>query len=94
MQLVHKHATLIMIAFLNQPVITTLKQENKINKKCENMKRVTARKVSKYGVFSGPYFPLFSPNTGKYGSEKTPFLETFHAVVIRICFSNHYAKRM
>ena len=23
----------------------------------------TARKVSKYGVFSGPYFPVFGPNT-------------------------------
>ena len=37
---------------------------------------VTAWKVSKYGVFSGPYFPEFSPNTGKYGSEKTPYLDT------------------
>ena len=24
----------------------------------------------KYGDFSGPYFSVFSPNTGKYGSEK------------------------
>ena len=23
-------------------------------------------KVCKYGVISGPYFPVFSPNTGKY----------------------------
>ena len=30
-------------------------------------------KVSKYGVFSGP-------NTGKRGQEKTPYLDTFHAV--------------
>ena len=29
----------------------------------------TARKISKYGAFSGPYFPVFSPNTGKYGPE-------------------------
>ena len=27
----------------------------------------TAWKVSKYGVISGPHFPVFSPNTGKYG---------------------------
>ena len=34
--------------------------------------------MSKYGIFSGPYFPefelnteyIFSPNAGKYGSEK------------------------
>ena len=24
---------------------------------------------------------LFSPNTGKYGPEKTPYLDTFHAVL-------------
>ena len=52
----------------------------------------TAWKVSKYGVFSGPYFPAFglnteylsvsSPNKGKYGPEKTPCLDTFHAVLI------------
>ena len=43
--------------------------------------------MSKYGVFSGPYFPafglnteryylsVFSPNARKYGSEKTPYLD-------------------
>ena len=30
--------------------------------------------------FSGPYFPVFSPNTGKYRPEKTTYLDTFHAV--------------
>ena len=34
---------------------------------------ITAWKVSKYGVFSGPYFPVFGP-------EKTSYLDTFHAV--------------
>ena len=33
----------------------------------------TAWNLSRYGVFS-------SPNRGKYGSEKTPYLDTFHAV--------------
>ena len=36
--------------------------------------RFTALKVSKYGVFSGPYFPVFGP-------EETPYLDTFHAVI-------------
>ena len=36
----------------------------------------------KYRVFSGPYFPVFSPNTGKYGPEKTPCLDIFHAVKV------------
>ena len=35
-----------------------------------------------YKVFSGPYFPVFSPNTGKYGPEKTPYFDTFHAVIM------------
>ena len=34
---------------------------------------ITAWKVSKYGVVSGPYFPAFGP-------EKTPYLDTFHTV--------------
>ena len=42
--------------------------------------RHTAWKVSKYEIVSGPYFPVFSQNAGKYGPEKTPYLDTFHAV--------------
>ena len=38
-------------------------------------------KVSKYGVISGPYFPVFSPNTEKYGPEITPYMDTFHVVL-------------
>ena len=30
---------------------------------------------------STPYFSVFSPNAGKYGPEKTPYLDTFHAVI-------------
>ena len=37
------------------------------------MPLVTAWKVSKYGVISGPYFPAFGP-------EKPPYLDTFHAL--------------
>ena len=36
--------------------------------------------MPKYGVFSGPYFPVFRLNTEKYGPEKSPYLDTFHAV--------------
>ena len=49
--------------------------------------------MSKYGVSSGPYFPafglsterygVFSPHAGKYRPEKTPYLNTFHAVLSR-----------
>ena len=37
--------------------------------------------MSKYGVISGLYFPVFSPNTGKDGPEIVPYLDTFHVVV-------------
>ena len=43
-------------------------------------KTVTAWKVSKCGVISGPYFPVFSANKGEYGPEITTYLDTFHAV--------------
>ena len=36
-------------------------------------------KVSQYRVFSGSYFHVFSLNTGKYGPEKAPYLETLFA---------------
>ena len=41
---------------------------------------ITAWDVSKYGAFHGPYFPVFGLNTGKYGPEITPYLDTFRAV--------------
>ena len=45
-----------------------------------------ALKVSKYRVFSGPYFPVFGLNTEIYSvhlrPEKTPHLDTFHAVFV------------
>ena len=37
--------------------------------------------MSKYGVFSGPCFLVFGLNTGKYGPEKTPYIDTFHTVL-------------
>ena len=48
--------------------------------------------MPEYGVFSGPYFSEFGLNTerslriqshaGKYGPEKTLYLDTFHAVTV------------
>ena len=35
--------------------------------------------MSKYGVFSGLHFPTFGL---KYRPEKTPYLDTFHAVCL------------
>ena len=44
----------------------------------------TAWKMSKYGVIYGPYFAVFSPNTGKYGPEVTPYLDNLHAVLLLV----------
>ena len=50
----------------------------------------TAWKVPQYGVFSGLYFPVFGLNTVKYGPEKTPYLDTFHSVIIsKVLFINY-----
>ena len=38
--------------------------------------------MSKYGVISGPYFPVFGLNTASYGPEISPCLDTFHAVEV------------
>ena len=47
----------------------------------ENPDRKKNKKnVSKYGVFSGLYFPVFGLNTGKYEPEKTLYLDIFLAV--------------
>ena len=51
---------------------------------------ITTKKVSKYGVFSGPYFPVFGRNTGKYGPEKTPYLDTFYAELRETIFFFFY----
>ena len=37
--------------------------------------------MSNYGVFSGLYFLVFGLNAGKYGPEKTIYLEDFHVVI-------------
>ena len=40
-------------------------------------------KVSKYRVFSRPYFPVTSLNTGNNGPVKAPYLDTFNAVFLK-----------
>ena len=40
----------------------------------------TAWKVPKYVVIFGSYFPVLGLNTGKYGPEITPYLDSFLAV--------------
>ena len=59
----------------------TLKLQVYEKYKKDNMKKITKSLREKcYGVISGPCFPVFRLNTGKYGPEITPYLDTFHAV--------------
>ena len=39
------------------------------------------KKISEFGVFSGPCFLVFLLGTGKYGPEKTLYSENFQAVI-------------
>ena len=41
-------------------------------------------KWSKYVIFSGPYSPVFTSNTGKYGPEKSPCLDTFYTEPLKV----------
>ena len=43
----------------------------------------TAWNVSKYEVF-------FGPNAGKYGPEKTPYLDSFHAMSVIVFCQTHW----
>ena len=52
----------------------------------------TAWKVSKYGVISSPYFPVFGLNTGKYGPEITRCLHTFYVVITSCYVSEKFQK--
>ena len=49
----------------------------------EMINTVHCEKSVQIRSFFCPHFPvcIFSPNTGKYGPEKTPYLNTFHAGV-------------
>ena len=60
--------------------------------------RSTPWKVFKYGVISGPYFPVFGltveiygmnfeKDIEKYGPEITPYLDTIHAVKYKVSLS-------
>ena len=46
-------------------------------------------RCSKYGVISGPYFPAFSPNTGKYEPEITRYLDTSHVAIFILDISGY-----
>ena len=54
----------------------------KLREKCPNTEFFLVRIFShSYCIRNDtPYFSVFSPNAGKYRPEKTPYLDTFHAM--------------
>ena len=51
----------------------------------------TASKVSKYRVFSGPYFPTFGMNTDQ---KKSPYFDTFYAVRVFCSLQKQWSTRI
>ena len=63
--------------------------ENGESKNCFFLKFSTVWNVSKYGFFSGIHFPTFGLIARKCGPEKTPYSNTFHAVLISSLISDY-----
>ena len=81
-----KNENLKMVA-LSKTLIHCINPENKEKSITQNNPENASHKifeiswkVFKYGVFFFFFFSVFSPNAGKYGPEKIPHLDTFHAV--------------
>ena len=51
---------------------------------CYDVKKFIFDKLSDWIRRDTPYFSVFNPSAGKYGPEKTPYLDTFHAVYVFI----------
>ena len=48
--------------------------------------------MSRYGVFSGLYFPVFGLNTGKYGSEEIPYRSSHRRCSVKKGVLGNFAK--
>ena len=85
------------LSFVLVAAKTWRSSENEVRwNEVKNRITYTAWKVSKYGVFSGPCFPVFALNTEIYSvilciqpeyrkkrtRKKNPYLDTFHVVIM------------
>ena len=76
---------------LNAPFLYPLKTSKNLgalgtnrSKEHQIFKTTTVWRVFKNGVFSGPYFPVFGLNSGKFAPKKTPYLDTFQGVNLSV----------
>ena len=76
---------------LNAPFLYPLKTSKNLgalgtnrSKEHQIFKATTVWRVFKNGVFSGPYFPVFGLNSGKFAPKKTPYLDTFQRVNLSV----------
>ena len=51
-----------------------------LNNVCNKVKEQISKRLLREKCPNTKYLSIFSPNAGKYGPEKTPHLDTFHAV--------------
>ena len=59
---------------------------------CTSIVICTSRKVSRYGVFSAPYFPVFGLNSGKYGPEETLYRSSHRMCSVKKGVLRNFAK--
>ena len=70
---------MILLLTLNMQLLTGLVFQSKNINDIENQLNEHCLKSVRICSFSGPYFPVFSPNAGKYGPEKLR-IRILHAV--------------
>ena len=54
--------------------------KSRTRENCERILETLREKCPNMELLFGPYKPVFTLNTGKYGQEITPYLDTFQAV--------------
>ena len=87
------HNNLVVTCHTNADTLEVARKNfdwNILNELCHCYPKLRLRESVQIRVFPGPYFPVFSPNTGKKGPEKTPYLGTFHAKSPKLLFSLIY----
>ena len=67
----------------SQYLVHNLNTRNTLREKCPNAEFFLNRIFPHLDLIrrGTPYLSVFSPNAGKYGPEKTPYLDTFHAAI-------------
>ena len=71
---------LVFYRFSNSSYFLLIFYKTFLSANTARMFKSLSQKFHNTGYFSGLYFHVSGLNTGKYRPEKTPYLDTFHAV--------------